>query len=839
MKIFNKYFGPVLVALLITVLGNSFAQSVDHWETIIQVGDDCKYIVPSGDISEWTTTGFDDTGWETAQSGVGYGDGDDITTIASGTLAIYLRFTFDVQDKSVFEALLLDMDFDDGFVAYLNGSEVARVNIPNPVSWDSQTSGLHEAAMNNGGMPDRFLINESIAANLVEGENVLAIEVHNESNTSSDMSSNVFLHVGLPDAESFFGAVPGWFTEPAEPVSYDEFNLPLVIINTDGVDIPKESPRIVADMGLIYNGEGQMNLPSDPWNEYSGKISIKRRGESSSGFEKRSYSLELQMEDGSNNNVSVLGMPEENDFVLYGPYSDKTMIKNVLTYELFRRTGRWAPRTRYVEVILNGDYRGVYVLTESLKRDENRVDIDKITEEDVTAEDISGGYILRRDKKNGLLANEWWTSPVDQPYHERMWYQYFDPKFEDLTTDQANYIKDWMQNFDQVMSSDSFDDPEKGYSNYVKVKSFIDMMFINEISKGIDNYLFSQYYHKENDADGGKLVAGAPWDYNLGYGNLNYGDDWDASESFGWGYPQGSRTYWFERLMEDDIYRNKVYCRWSDFRKNEWSDEEVMSIIDSCVVVLGDAVGRNFDKYKTLGQYVWPAKDPIPATYQGEIDNLKTWTLDRLQWIDGEWLDQGTCSLSPPSDILLNHNRVEEGLPIGTIVGEFSTEDTDEFDSHEYSLSSGEGDTDNDQFEISGNKLLTNEVFNMLTKTQYTIRVESKDTSKEKIEKSFEIIVTDELEVLGISDLGKNSFSIYPNPTTNSIQISSNNFPNENEVIAVMILDMTGAVYLYYKGTLQHVNALLGKESRLLSAGVYLARVVVADQVTQLKFIKI
>jgi hypothetical protein len=231
---------------------------------------------------------------------------------------------------------------------------------------------------------------------LQEGKNLLAVEVHNKNAASSDMSSNVFLHTGLSVSDSIYRPVPDWF---GEPVSFDEFNLPLMVINTNGQVIP-DDPKIVSDMGLVNNGSGALNRLDDAWNEYSGKISI-----------------EFQLGDGSNNNVSILGLPEENDFVLYGPYSDKTMIKNVLTYVLFRRTGRWAPRTRYIEVVLNGVYDGVYVLTEKIKRDKNRVDIDKITAEDVTAEEISGGYILRRDKKDKLEDLEWWTSPVEQPFH--------------------------------------------------------------------------------------------------------------------------------------------------------------------------------------------------------------------------------------------------------------------------------------------------------------------------------------------------------------------------------------------------------------------------------------
>ncbi len=631
--------GLILTILLLCSELGAYTQTIDHWETIVKTGDNCKYYIPKSEIgSNWKSKDFQDGSWITAKSGVGFGDNDDNTVISNGTNTVYIRYTFNIQNLLKISSLVLDIDYDDGFIAYLNGKEIARDNISNPVSWNMKLNGLHEAALYKGENPERFFLNKFIDDYLLDGENILAVEVHNESSTSSDLSSNVFLHAGISNTEEIYGTTPEWFWKP---VDFTNFNLPLVIINTNGQTIPEE-PRIVADMGLINNGEGETNAETDDWNEYSGKISIERRGESSSGFKKKSYSIELQNNDGSNNNVSILGLPEENDFVLYGPYSDKTLIKNVLSYELFRLTGRWAPRTRYVEVILNGNYNGIYVLTEKLKRDENRVDIDKLTNDDTSPIDISGGYILRRDKTTKSDDDEWWTSPVAQPYHERMWYEYYDPKYKDLTEDQTNYIKDWMEEFDEVMSGDNFSDPEFGYSKYIRTKSFIDMMFLNEISKGIDNYMFSNYFYKENDEDGGQLVAGPPWDYNLGYGNVNYGEDWNAAETYGWGYPQGSRTYWFERLMEDEMYRNKVYCRWTKFRETIYSDENVLGIIDSCVSVLGDAVDRNYEKYPILGKYFWPALY-WPDTYEEEVDMLKTWLIDRLEWMDGEWYNMGEC----------------------------------------------------------------------------------------------------------------------------------------------------------------------------------------------------
>lgn len=731
-----------IYAFLITIFitsNFSFSQTIDHWETIIQVGDNCPYFVPTSDIGiDWREKDYDDNTWPVGQSGFGYGDNDDNTVILEGTTVVYMRFSFTIENKSDIASLLLDVDYDDGFVAFLNGTEIARANVQDPISWNMELEHIHEAGMYQGINPERFKMDQFLPDILNTGKNVLAIEVHNHDTSSSDLSGNVFLHAGITTADTLFGSVSDWFWLP---VTYTKFNLPLMIINTNGQEIPDE-PRISAEMDLINNGQGMLNSIDDEPNEYSGKIAIELRGHSSLGFAKKSFTIETQKEDHSNNNVSLLGLPKENDFVLYGPHSDKTMVKNVLTYELYRSTGRWAPRTRYIEIILNGDYRGVYVFTEKLKRDNDRVDIDKLTKDEDSLPDISGGYILRRDKKEDLSPLEWWTSPVEQPFHERIWYEYYDPDYFESTGIQRDYIKDWMKNFDQVLSGSEFTDLQEGYRKYIKPKSFVDMMFINEISKGIDNYMFSTYFYKENDTDDGKLVAGPPWDYNLGYGNVNYGEDWDAKETYGWCYPQWSRVYWFERLMEDDYYRNLAYCRWTNFRENIFSDESVIGIIDSCVMVLGDAVDRNFEKYPTLGNYVWPAVEPFPETYEGEIENLKTWLLGRLAWMDSQWANIGFCDTEPPTGINLSSNNIQENMPEGTLVGTLSTIDSDS-DNHVYFLSSGKGDDDNIKFIIEKNKLLSNDVFDRQAEDTYSIRIRSEDRYFNNFEKEFTINILD------------------------------------------------------------------------------------------------
>lgn len=141
-------------------------------------------------------------------------------------------------------------------------------------------------------------------------------------------------------------------------IDFTSSNLPIIIINTNSLSIPYDNPRIVADMGVIYNEQGERNNISDPFNNYSGKISIEIRGSSSSRWSKKSYGIETQNEDGSNNSVSLLGLPEENDWILYASYYDRSFLRNVLTCKLANEMGWYASRTKYCELVLNGEYQG-------------------------------------------------------------------------------------------------------------------------------------------------------------------------------------------------------------------------------------------------------------------------------------------------------------------------------------------------------------------------------------------------------------------------------------------------------------------------------------------------
>lgn len=417
-------------------------------------------------------------------------------------------------------------------------------------------------------------------------------------------------------------------------------NLPIIIINTGGFTIPDE-PKIAADMGIIYNGVGVRNNVTDPFNNYNGKIGIEIRGSSSQMFPKKQYSIELRDELGNGVDTSLLDMPAEEDWVLFAPYNDKSLMRDVLAYKLGRDLGRYASRTRFCEVILNGEYLGIYVLMEKIKRNINRVNIAKLNPDEISGDNVTGGYIIKIDKESGSGNGGWSSSytPPNRSGNQQIYFQYDYPSASTIVTEQVNYIKQYVNNFETALNSPTFNDPVNGYAKYIDVDSFIDFFIINEVSKNVDGYRLSTYLYKEKDSDGGKLHMGPLWDFNLGFGNANYCTQ---------GNPEGWVTnfnsicsqdywlipFWWNKLYSDGAYRNKLAARWAELRTNHLKTDRILTYIDSVANVLNaEAQQRNFQRWPVLGTYVWP-NYYVGPTFASEVSWLKNWVSARLNWLD-------------------------------------------------------------------------------------------------------------------------------------------------------------------------------------------------------------
>ena len=170
-------------------------------------------------------------------------------------------------------------------------------------------------------------------------------------------------------------------TGKADNVTFTSSNLPIVIIQTQQAINADE--KVMGTMKIINNGEGQINHVTDTPNDYDGHVGIKLRGESSLNFNQKKYTIETWDALGNDTTVSLLGMPEESDWVLLAPYNDVSMVRDVFAYYMWTEMGHWGPRTQMCEVMVNGEYMGVYAFCERIKRDKNRVDISKLKPEDI------------------------------------------------------------------------------------------------------------------------------------------------------------------------------------------------------------------------------------------------------------------------------------------------------------------------------------------------------------------------------------------------------------------------------------------------------------------------
>ena len=640
----------------IPIFSFTIVQSQSHWETAVYAEDIWSYFVGTNPPPDnWNQLNFDTSDWSAGQGGFGYADGDD-NTVISNTLSVFFRKPFNVVALEEISSLAIHADYDDGFVVYINGIEVLRsANMGesgSQVTYDQTAETDHEAVMYQGGAPEAFVLHHNdFDGVLTAGDNVLAIEVHNVNTTSSDMSGLFYLSFELSDGVSYYGETPEWFYLPDE---FSSSHLPIIVVNTNGQEIPNED-KITAHMGIIYNAPGEINYLSDPYNHYDGFIGIEIRGSSTTWFPKKQFAVETRDSLGENNNVPLFGMPEENDWIFNAPYTDKSLMRNVIIYKMARDAGKYATRSHYFELVIDGDYRGLYVMFEKIKRDDNRVNISKLEPEEISGDDITGGYIIKVDKWDGENVGGWYSEPPSDSYGG-FYYQYHYPKPDEIVYDQQQYIMSYMENFEQTILSDDFANPETGYPSIIDWGSFIDFFIMQEITKNVDGYRLSSFLHKDKDSDDGRLVAGPIWDFNLGFGNADYYNGWDTQ---GWQVEADlpnddfSIPYWWCTIWSDQSFRWSVQQRWNSLRNNFLSNVSVNSLIDSLQSHIGEAADRNFERWPTLGQYVWP-NYYIGQTYQDEIDYLRNWIINRMEWMDSELLSIQTEMCLIPEQFSMN-----------------------------------------------------------------------------------------------------------------------------------------------------------------------------------------
>ncbi|HOX82180.1 MAG TPA: CotH kinase family protein [Chryseolinea sp.] len=421
--------------------------------------------------------------------------------------------------------------------------------------------------------------------------------------------------------------------------TFTSSNLPIVQISTGGAGIP-EDPKITADMQVIYNGAGIRNNVSDPANHYDGKIGIEVRG-SSSSTEKNQYSFQFRDNLGNQKRFAILDMPREEDWILVGPYDDKSLMREVLAYKLARDMNHYAPRSRFCELLVDGEYLGVYSLMENIKRDVNRVNVALLNPEDISGDNLTGGYLLRVGKVAEDNGQDFLSliPPINRSDDQEIHFEFIYPKADVLVSQQRNYIENYVADFENALNGTNFQDPINGYRKFIDTNSFIDFLISQEMAKNVVGYRLSAFLHKQRDSDGGKLFMGPLWQLNLGFGNSNYCTSGTTSgfvyDDFNQVCPEEAFLvpFWWSKLMTDDSFRSRLGNRWYNLRNDKFQTSVIHEYIDSVATALDESQGRNFEKWDILGEYVWP-NYYVGDTYEEEIVWLKNWVSERMIWLD-------------------------------------------------------------------------------------------------------------------------------------------------------------------------------------------------------------
>ncbi len=442
-------------------------------------------------------------------------------------------------------------------------------------------------------------------------------------------TKNIFLLLGGIILYMTTGCFAGAVQQSADAEVYAS-NLPIVIIRTFGQWI-HDDPKIPARMKIIYDASDGRNWLDSPHVNLDRGIGIEVRGKTSQHFPKRQYGFEVQDDSGNDKDVSLLQLPAESDWILNGPYSDKTLMRNYLAYEFSNRIGRYASRTRFVELFLNEGkgvrlgaehYAGVYLLMEKIKRGKKRVDIQSLKPTQEGPSEITGGYILKIDKLDS------YDTYFFTRYGTQLIHVY--PKGDEVSSAQKVWIRNYMNAFESALAGKDYADPDLGYAKYIDIDSFIDHFIINELFKNTDGFRNSTYMYKDRN---GKLKMGPVWDFNLSMGNTVFFNGWETDN---WLIDTNPVPFWWERLLTDENFRRRLVKRWETLRKNELATSEFLDEIDRTAKYLSEAQKRNFQRWRVLGRRIFgnPRAYGSATTYEQEVIRLKTWLLARLKWMD-------------------------------------------------------------------------------------------------------------------------------------------------------------------------------------------------------------
>jgi hypothetical protein len=428
--------------------------------------------------------------------------------------------------------------------------------------------------------------------------------------------------------------------------------LPLVLFDDHGFGLlPDNDTYYPGWIGVFSPPAGKTaTLAQTP--DFFTPDTMKLHGYSSGGFPKQSYDIDLTDTLGGDLDESVLGMDSAKDWDSIGPwYYDRTFIHNAFVYSLAGSMGHWAPRTQLAEMFVHSaggildstSYAGVTLMTDRIKVASDRVNIQSIDTDDITAPNVTGGYILRIDHPENdlytfttLAAN---TVMVDTP------------KLDVIAQPQIAYITGYVQNMENAMYADRGNGwTTRSYLSYIDRPSWVDYHILNVFVENVDAFVLSTYFSKDVN---GLLVAGPVWDYDRSIGSADGRDVNPLTWSPGNPYSLWD-VGWWGVIAQDPDFMQAWVDRWQSLRTTTFSTPNLDGLIDSLSGQIGATVAA-----RDIARFPDDASR-FPGGWSGEIANMTSWINQRAQWIDGQFV-------APPGTQLTGSSRLITPSPTSQI----------------------------------------------------------------------------------------------------------------------------------------------------------------------------
>ncbi len=465
-------------------------------------------------------------------------------------------------------------------------------------------------------------------------------------------------------------------------VKIDSTNLPIVFVETGDQMIQRDG-YILSRMKIIHNGEGRFNygdtiLHPNQHVDYEGNIALKYRGHSSFNYsDKKPYAIQtlknelLPENGGEKKKVSLLGMKKDSKWAMLAPWADRSMIRDVLAFELARPWMDFVPETRFCEVLLDGTYYGVYILTERVSQGKNRLNLKNSEEIGNEGETDILVYIDRGDDPcYESLYHPYGINGINM--EKSIYYEYKYPEEEDfaaLPEGTKDYVNSKINHFEESFLATDYQNPATGYRNLIDIMSFIDYMLSTEVSNNIDGYRLSTYLYcycdthaKEEGYDTRWKMS--LWDYNFAWGNSKYNGHvsntiWHYNINFREDYQNDKNwvPFYWHRMLDDASFVEQLKERWKEYRNSNHSNENIEYKVDSLITLLqvGGAATRNEDAWQIFSSNICGVGYSVNS-FSEEIEHLKNWIAGRLVFMDEE-LRATTTALQDKSQPLFKNRK--------------------------------------------------------------------------------------------------------------------------------------------------------------------------------------